>query len=332
MMDIILTGDRPTGKLHIGHYVGSLKTRVSIQGKYDKSFIMIADTQALSDNALNPGKVRDNVIEVMLDYLSIGLKPELNTFFIQSLVPELAELTMYYMNFVNLGRLSRNPTVKAEMKQKGYNDKIPVGFLCYPISQAADITAFKANLIPVGDDQLPMIEQTNEIVRRINNHFNKDILKECKPLLSGVQRLPGIDGRAKMSKSLNNAIYLSDSRECIIKKVMSMYTDPNHIRVEDKGNVEGNVVFKYLDAFDTRKDEVEKLKQHYEKGGLGDITIKKRLIEVLDEELSPIRLRRKQLEKNKEELLIMLKTGSEHARNIAADTLTELKKVFCLDY
>ncbi|WP_273320728.1 tryptophan--tRNA ligase [Vallitalea guaymasensis] len=331
-MNIVLTGDRPTGKLHIGHYVGSLKKRVSIQGKYDKSFIMIADTQALSDNALNPEKVRDSVIEVMLDYLSVGLKPELNTFFIQSLVPELAELTMYYMNFVNLGRLSRNPTVKAEMKQKGYGDQIPVGFLCYPISQAADITAFKANLIPVGDDQLPMIEQTNEIVRRINNHFNKNILEECKPLLSNVKRLPGIDGKSKMSKSLNNAIYLSDNRECISRKVMSMYTDPNHIRIEDPGNIEGNVVFKYLDAFDPNKDEVEKLKKHYEKGGLGDVTIKKRLIEVLDQELNPIRLRRQQLEQNKDELLIMLKEGSEYARTIASDTLAEIKKVFYLNY
>lgn len=265
MKDIVLTGDRPTGALHIGHYVGSLKKRVEIQNNYDKPYIMIADTQALTDNAHNPAKVHDNVIEVALDYLAVGLKPELNTFFIQSLVPELTELTMLYLNFVTLARLKRNPTVKNEMHQKKYGNEIPVGFLTYPVSQAADITAFQANVIPVGEDQLPMIEQTNEIVRHINRHFNTDILRECKPLLSKVTRLPGIDGQEKMGKSLNNAIYLKDSSEIIKEKIMNMFTDPNHLRVEDPGNVEVNTVFKYLDAFDPDLQELQEWKEHYKK-------------------------------------------------------------------
>ncbi len=331
-MDIVLTGDRPTGKLHIGHYVGSLRKRVEIQGQYDERFIMIADTQALTDHALTPQKVRDNVLEVMLDYLAVGLKPDLNRLFIQSLVPELAELTMYYMNFVTLSRLMRNPTVKAEMEQKGYGQQIPAGFLCYPISQAADITAFKANLIPVGDDQLPMIEQTNEIVRPINHHFGKEILLECKPLLSKVQRLPGIDGKGKMSKSLGNAIFLSDGNDEIRKKVMQMYTDPKHIRVEDPGHVEGNVVFMYLDAFDPRVDEVDALKEDYRRGGLGDVIIKKRLVQVLTDIITPIREERLRLEKNKQDLLSVLKEGSAYARSIANCTLNNMKNIQRITY
>lgn len=331
-MNIVLTGDRPTGKLHIGHYVGSLRKRVDIQGKYDASYIMIADTQALTDHALTPQKVRENVIEVMLDYLAVGLKPELNRFFIQSLVPELAELTVYYMNFVTLSRLLRNPTVKAEMQQKGYGQQIPAGFLCYPISQVADITAFSANLIPVGEDQLPMIEQTNELVRRINHHFQRNVLRECKPLLSRVQRLPGTDGKGKMSKSLGNAIYLSDSNDEIRKKVMGMYTDPLHIRVEDPGHVEGNVVFMYLDAFDPRTDEVKALKEHYQRGGLGDVLIKKRLIQVLTDLISPIREERSRLEGQKDELMKMLIESSKDARQVAQTTLARVKEVLQIQY
>lgn len=332
MKDIVLTGDRPTGPLHIGHYVGSLKKRVEIQEKYDKPFIMIADTQALTDNAHNPKKVSENVYEVAFDYLAVGLKPELNTFFIQSLVPELAEFTVFYMNFVTLARLKRNPTVKDEMQQKGFGYNVPVGFLNYPISQVADITAFKANLVPVGDDQLPMLEQTNEVVRHINNHFNTAVLRECKPLLSKVLRLPGTDGLSKMGKSMNNAIFLNDEPDVISAKVMSMYTDPNHIRVEDPGNVEINTVFKYLDAFDPEQEELKELKEHYKRGGLGDVKLKKRLNNILQNTLEPIRQRRKEYEENPEEVMKLLKTGSEYARSVAAKTLKELKEVFTLNY
>mgnify|MGYP001244688321 CR=1 FL=1 len=332
MKDIVLTGDRPTGPLHIGHYVGSLKKRVEIQEEYDKPFIMIADTQALTDNAHNPKKVSENVYEVAYDYLAVGLKPELNTFFIQSLVPELAEFTVFYMNFVTLARLKRNPTVKDEMQQKGFGYNVPVGFLNYPISQVADITAFKANLVPVGDDQLPMLEQTNEVVRHINNHFNTAVLRECKPLLSKVLRLPGTDGLSKMGKSMNNAIFLNDEPDVISAKVMSMYTDPNHIRVEDPGNVEINTVFKYLDAFDPEQEELKELKEHYKRGGLGDVKLKKRLNNILQNTLEPIRQRRKEYEENPEEVMKLLKTGSEYARSVAAKTLKELKEVFTLNY
>lgn len=332
MKDIVLTGDRPTGPLHIGHYVGSLKKRVEIQEKYDKPFIMIADTQALTDNAHNPKKVSENVYEVAFDYLAVGLKPELNTFFIQSLVPELAEFTVFYMNFVTLARLKRNPTVKDEMQQKGFGYNVPVGFLNYPISQVADITAFKANLVPVGDDQLPMLEQTNEVVRHINNHFNTAVLRECKPLLSKVLRLPGTDGLSKMGKSMNNAIFLNDEPDDISAKVMSMYTDPNHIRVEDPGNVEINTVFKYLDAFDPEQEELKELKEHYKRGGLGDVKLKKRLNNILQNTLEPIRQRRKEYEENPDEVMKLLKIGSEYARSVAAKTLNELKEVFTLNY
>lgn len=332
MKDIVLTGDRPTGALHIGHYVGSLKKRVEIQATYDKPYIMIADTQALTDNAHNPQKVRDNVIEVALDYLAVGLKPELNTFFIQSLVPELAELTMYYLNFVTLARLKRNPTVKNEMKQKKFENKVPAGFLTYPISQAADITAFQANIVPVGEDQLPMIEQTNEIVRHVNRFFNTDILRECKPLLSKVTRLPGTDGQEKMGKSLNNAIYLKDSSDVIHNKIMNMFTDPNHLRVEDPGNVEANAVFRYLDAFDPNQEELQEWKKHYQKGGLGDMKVKKRLDDIMQQTLKPIRERRMLFEKDETEILNILKSGSEYARSVAVETLSKLKKVFTLVY
>lgn len=332
MKDIVLTGDCPTGPLHIGHYVGSLKKRVEIQEEYDKPFIMIADTQALTDNAHNPKKVSENVYEVAFDYLAVGLKPELNTFFIQSLVPELAEFTVFYMNFVTLARLKRNPTVKDEMQQKGFGYNVPVGFLNYPISQVADITAFKANLVPVGDYQLPMLEQTNEVVRHINNHFNTAVLRECKPLLSKVLRLPGTDGLSKMGKSMNNAIFLNDEPDVISAKVMSMYTDPNHIRVEDPGNVEINTVFKYLDAFDPEQEELKELKEHYKRGGLGDVKLKKRLNNILQNTLEPIRQRRKEYEENPEEVMKLLKTGSEYARSVAAKTLKELKEVFTLNY
>ena len=332
MKDIVLTGDRPTGPLHIGHYVGSLKKRVEIQEEYDKPFIMIADTQALTDNAHNPKKVSENVYEVAFDYLAVELKQELNTFFIQSLVPELAEFTVFYMNFVTLARLKRNPTVKDEMQQKGFGYNVPVGFLNYPISQVADITAFKANLVPVGDDQLPMLEQTNEVVRHINNHFNTAVLRECKPLLSKVLRLPGTDGLSKMGKSMNNAIFLNDEPDVISAKVMSMYTDPNHIRVEDPGNVEINTVFKYLDAFDPEQEELKELKEHYKRGGLGDVKLKKRLNNILQNTLEPIRQRRKEYEENPEEVMKLLKTGSEYARSVAAKTLKELKEVFTLNY
>lgn len=332
MKDIVLTGDRPTGALHIGHYVGSLKKRVEIQSKFEKPYVIIADTQALTDNACNPQKVRDNVIEVALDYLAIGLKPELNVFFIQSLVPELAELTMFYSDFVTLSRLKRNPTVKNEMQQKNFGNEVPVGFLTYPISQAADITAFQANILPVGDDQLPMIEQTNEIVRHINRTFNTDILRECKPLLSNVTRLLGTDGQKKMGKSLNNAIYLKDSSDVIREKIMNMYTDPNHLHVEDPGDVEANPVFQYLDAFDPDQVELQELKAHYKRGGLGDVKVKRRLEAIMQQTLEPIRERRMFFEKDKAEVLNILKKGSEQARPAAANTLKRLKEVLTLVY
>lgn len=332
MKDIVLTGDRPTGALHIGHYAGSLRKRVEIQTEYEKTYVIIADTQALTDNAHNPQKVRNNVIEVALDYLAVGLKPELNTFLIQSLVPELAELTMYYLNFVTLARLKRNPTVKNEMNQKNFNNEIPVGFLTYPISQAADITAFQSNIVPVGEDQLPMIEQTNEIVRHINRFFNTDILRECRGLLSKTTRLPGIDGQEKMGKSLNNAIYLKDSSDIVKEKIMNMYTDPNHLRVEDPGNVEVNTVFKYLDAFDPNQEELQECKEHYQRGGLGDMKVKRRLNDIMQQILEPIREKRIFFEKDKAEILNMLKSGSEYARPVAAETLKKLKEVFTLVY
>lgn len=345
MEKVILTGDRPTGKLHVGHYVGSLKRRVELQnsGEYDKIFIMIADAQALTDNADNPEKVRQNIMQVALDYLSCGIDPNKSIIFIQSQVPELCELSFYYMNLVTVSRLQRNPTVKSEIQMRNFEASIPVGFFTYPISQASDITAFKATTVPVGEDQLPMIEQTKEIVRRFNMIY-EDTLIEPEALLpdnKACLRLPGTDGKAKMSKSLNNCIYLSDSSEDVKRGIMSMYTDPNHIRVEDPGQVEGNCVFTYLDAFCKPEhfgkylpdyQSLQELKDHYTRGGLGDVKIKKFLIKIMEEELEPIRVRRKGYEENIEFVYQMLKEGSEKARAVAAETLKDVKKAMKIDY
>jgi len=331
---IILTGDRPTGKLHIGHYIGSLKNRVALQesGLYE-SFIMIADQQALTDNARNPEIIRNSLIEVALDYLAVGIDPNKSNIFIQSQIPELNELTMHYLNLVTLSRLERNPTVKQEIKQKNFENSIPAGFLIYPVSQAADITAFKANTVPVGEDQLPMIEQTREIVRSFNSIYG-DVLVEPEAVLpsSNAGRLPGTDGKAKMSKSIGNCIYLSDDADTIKKKIMSMYTDPNHIRVEDPGQIEGNTVFTYLDVFATDKDAVEEMKEHYKRGGLGDMKVKKYLNEVMQAELEPIRNRRIELEKDIDAIYDMLKNGSDKARAVAANTLKEVRAAIGIEY
>lgn len=327
---IILTGDRPTGPLHLGHYVGSLKARVELQNKYD-AYILIADMQALTDNSDNPEKVRKNVFEVALDYLSVGINPKISTIFVQSLIPELAELTMYFLNLVTLSRLERNPTVKDEMKQRGFGGNVPAGFLTYPVSQAADIAAFKANLVPVGEDQLPMIEQTVEIVRKFNKIY-RPVLVEPKALISKTGRLPGIDGKTKMGKSLGNAIFLSDSPAVVEEKIMKMYTDPKHIHAKDQGRVEGNVVFTYLDAFDTDKKTVEELKKQYRKGGLGDVAIKKRLIEVLENFLTPIRKKRAEFAENPKAVMKILEEGTKKARIITSQTLAEVRKAMKLDY
>lgn len=331
---IILTGDRPTGKLHLGHYTGSLKNRVALQnsGLYDM-FVMIADQQALTDNAKNPEKIINSVMEVTKDYLAVGLDPDKTNIFIQSQIPELAELTVYYLNLVTVARLSRNPTVKDEIKQKGFGEGIPAGFFVYPVSQVADITAFKADLVPVGNDQKPMIEQTREIVRSFNNTYGELLVEPEGMYPEGIEgRMPGIDGKAKMSKSLGNAIYLSDDEETVKKKVMSMFTDPNHIRVEDPGCVENNTVFTYLDAFCTDKAYVEELKAHYTRGGLGDVKVKRYLNEVLQAELAPIRARRAELEKDKAYLYEVLKKGSENAREVAAQTLKEVREAMGIEY
>ena len=345
MEKIILTGDRPTGRLHLGHYVGSLKRRVELQnsGEYDKIFIMIADAQALTDNADNPEKVRQNIVEVALDYLSVGLDPAKSTLFIQSMVPELTELTFYYANLVTVSRLQRNPTVKSEIQMRNFETSIPVGFFTYPISQAADITAFKATTVPVGEDQMPMLEQCQEIVHKFNSVYG-EALVEPKILLpenSACLRLPGTDGKAKMSKSLGNAIYLADDEKEIKTKVMSMYTDPNHINVSDPGQVEGNTVFTYLDAFSKPEDfeeflpeykSLDELKDHYKRGGLGDVKVKKFLIKVLEKELAPIRERRKQWEQNIPGVYEILKKGSEVAEAVAARTLADVKAAMKINY
>ena len=345
MKKIILTGDRPTGKLHIGHYVGSLKRRVELQnsGEFDEIFIMIADAQALTDNADNPEKVRQNIIEVALDSLSCGLDPAKSTLFIQSQIPELTELSFYYMNLVTVARLQRNPTVKSEIAMRNFEASIPVGFFTYPISQAADITAFKATTVPVGEDQEPMIEQTREIVRKFNSVYGEALVEPdiLLPDNKACLRLPGTDGKAKMSKSLGNCIYLSDSEADVKKKVMSMYTDPNHIQVSDPGQIEGNTVFTYLDAF-CREDAFEKylpdyknldeLKDHYRRGGLGDVKVKKFLNSVLQEELAPIRARRKEYEANIPYVYQILKEGSEKAERVAADTLAGVKAAMKINY
>lgn len=330
--DIVLTGDRPSGLLHIGHYAGSLMKRLEMQDLYDTNMIMIADVQALTDHAEQSEKVSDSVMELAIDYLACGLEPEKNCIFIQSLVPELYELTVFYMNFVTLARLKRNPTVKFEMQQKGFGDTVPIGFLNYPVSQAADITAFKANLVPVGDDQLPMIEQTNEIVRSVNYTYGKDVLRECQAVLSKVTRLPGTDGNAKMSKSLGNCIYLSDDEKTIKTKVMGMFTDPDHLRVEDPGKVEGNPVFEYLTAFDPDQESLDKMKAHYRRGGLGDVKVKQHLNNVLQDILRPIRNKRSELESEKGAIMAMLKENSKKASLLAGETLRELKESMGLNY
>ena len=294
MKKIILTGDRPTGPLHLGHFVGSLQNRTLLQDEYQQ-YILIADLQALTDHADKPQEIKDNIIKVTLDYLSVGIDPKKTVICIQSQLPEIAELTMYFLNLVTWNRLKHNPTVKAEIKQKNFKENVPAGFMVYPVSQAADITIFKANLVPVGEDQLPMIEQTSEIVRKFNRMY-REVLIEPKALIPKYARLPGTDGQTKMGKTLNNAIYLSDDEDVVQKKVMKMYTDPNHLRVEDPGKVEGNPVFTYLDVFDPDKEKVAQLKAHYQKGGLGDVIVKRRLLEVMQEFLSPIRKKRKELE------------------------------------
>lgn len=332
---IILTGDRPTGKLHIGHYVGSLKNRVQLQntGNYE-TFIMIADMQALTDNARDPEKIRNSLIQVALDYLAVGIDPAKSTIFVQSQIPALSELTQHYMNLVSVARLERNPTVKTEIKQKAFGQSIPAGFFTYPISQAADITAFKADTVPVGDDQEPMLEQTREIVRSFNNIYQKEVLVEPEGYFppKGMGRIPGLDGNAKMSKSLGNAIYLADDEETIQKKVMSMYTDPQHIRVEDPGHIEGNTVFTYLDIFDPDKQKVQELKDQYQAGGLGDVKIKRYLNEVLQNELRPIRERREKYEADIDAVYQILKDGSDKANAVAEQTLKEVRDAIGINY
>lgn len=331
MKKIILTGERPTGPLHIGHYFGSLENRVKLQNDYEM-FIMSADMQALTDNFDNPKKIRDNVFETVLDNLAVGINPEITTLFIQSQIPELTELFTLYLNLVSVSRLERNPTIKTEIAQKGFEESVPAGFLCYPVSQASDITAFKAEVVPVGEDQLPLLEQCNEIVRRFNRIYNTDILKECEAYLSKVSRLIGIDGNAKMSKSLGNTIYIKDSPDIIKQKVMSMYTDPNHIKVEDPGKVEGNVVFTYLDIFDNNKEELEELKNHYRKGGLGDVKLKRRLIDLIVAKLQPFQEKRKEHENNMDEVIKIVKKGNEKAREKASQTLSEVRNAIGINY
>lgn len=346
MKKIILTGDRPTGKLHMGHYVGSLKRRVELQnsGEYDDIYIMIADAQALTDNFDNPEKVRQNIIEVALDYLSVGLDPAKSTLFIQSMVPQLTELSFYYMNLVTVSRVQRNPTVKSEIQMRGFGGSIPVGFFCYPISQAADITAFKATLVPVGEDQLPMLEQTKEIVRSFNRIYNTDALVEPDIMLPDndiCRRLPGTDGKAKMSKSLGNCIYLSDDEKTAQQKIMNMYTDPTHIKVSDPGHLEGNTVFTYLDAFSKPEDfakylpeykNLDELKEHYTRGGLGDVKIKRFLNSIVQAELEPIRARRREYEKDIAAVYDILKAGSDKAREVAEATLQDVKNAMQINY
>ena len=345
MKQVILTGDRPTGKLHVGHYVGSLKERVRLQnsGDYDEIFIMIADAQALTDNAEHPEKVRQNIIQVALDYLACGIDPAKSTIFIQSMVPELTELTFYYMNLVTVARVQRNPTVKSEIQMRNFEASIPVGFFCYPISQAADITAFRATHVPVGEDQMPMIEQCKEIVHKFNTVYGETLTdpKIVLPSNKACLRLPGIDGKAKMSKSLGNCIYLSDEETDVKKKIMSMFTDPNHLRVQDPGRVEGNPVFIYLEAF--CKDEyfpeflpeyqnLEELEDHYRRGGLGDVKVKKFLNNVMQAELSPIRARRKEWEQRIPDVMDILKEGSRVAEAKAAETLNDVKASMRINY
>jgi len=328
---IILTGDRPTGPLHLGHFIGSLQNRVKLQQDYNQ-YILIADVQALTDNFENPEKVRKNIFELACDYLAVGINPDISTIFIQSMIPEIADLTVFYLNLVTVARLQRNPTVKDEIKQKGYGTNVTAGFLCYPVSQAADITVFNADLVPVGEDQLPMIEQTVEIVRKFNSTY-EPVFVEPKALVPEQgARLSGIDGKAKMSKSLGNAIYLSDSADELQKKVMSMFTDPNHLRVEDPGKIEGNTVFTYLDVFDADKLRVNDLKEHYKRGGLGDVKVKRHLNDILQELLKPIRERRAQFASDPAQVMNIVKQGTEKARNTAAQTMAKVRKAMKINY
>ena len=345
MRKVILTGDRPTGRLHVGHYVGSLRERVALQnsGAFDEIYIMIADTQALTDNADNPEKVRKNVLQVALDYLAVGIDPTKSCIFIQSMIPELTELTMYYMNLVTVSRLQRNPTVKAEIQQKHFEASIPAGFLCYPVSQAADITAFMGTAVPVGEDQEPMLEQTREIVRKFNEIYGETLV-EPEIVLSGNKaclRLPGTDGKAKMSKSIGNCIYLADEPEEIEKKIMSMYTDPTHLRRDDPGHVEGNPVFTYLDAFSKKEhfeeflpeyNNLDEMKAHYTRGGLGDVKVKRFLCKVMQTELEPIRSRRKEWEARPMDVYDVLKSGCEQAEKKAAETLKNVRRAMRINY
>ncbi len=328
---IVLTGDRPTGRLHLGHYIGSIQNRINLQGEADKSWYMIADIQALTDNADNPAKVRSNVLEVALDNLACGVDPTKTTFFIQSQVPGIAELTVLFLNLVTLARLKRNPTVKDEMKQKGFGEEVPAGFLMYPISQAADILFVNANRVPVGADQLPMIEQANEIVQKFNSLYG-EVFSKIEAVVSETGRLPGVDGKAKMSKSLNNAIYLSDSNEVIEEKVNAMFTDPDHIHVQDPGKVEGNVVFSYLDIFDNDKKGLEELKEQYKKGGLGDTVIKKRLTQILQDIIAPIRERREYLAQDPKKVMDILRDGTVEANKMAEETLRKVKEAIQINY
>lgn len=328
---VALTGDRPTGPLHLGHYVGSLASRLKLQEDYTQ-FVMIADMQALTDNYDNPQKVRTNVTEVALDYLAVGIDPKKTTIFIQSMIPQIAELAVIYLNLVTVNRLKRNPTVKTEIKQKGFGEHVPAGFLIYPVHQAADITVVKGQVVPVGEDQIPMIEQTNEVVRSFNRIYGENVLQECEALIAPVSRLPGIDGQGKMGKSLGNAIFLSDPADEVVKKVMRMYTDPNHLHVADPGKVEGNVVFTYLDVFDTNKEKVAELKAHYERGGLGDVVLKKYLAEILNNFLDPIRAKRQEYAADKAAVMQMLLDGSEKTQQVAASTMQDVRKAMKLDY
>lgn len=328
---IVLTGDRPTGPLHLGHYVGSLVNRVKLQDEYTQ-YVMIADMQAMTDNFDNPQKVRDNVLQVALDYLAVGIDPEKTTIFIQSLIPQIAELSVIYLNLVTVNRLKRNPTVKAEIQQKGFGESLPAGFLVYPVHQAADITIVKGNIVPVGNDQLPMIEQTNEIVRSFNRIYKTNVLVEAEALIPKVSRLPGLDGKAKMSKSLGNAIFLSDSADEVARKVMTMYTDPQHIRVEDPGKIEGNTVFTYLDAFDSDVAKVAELKEHYQRGGLGDVKVKRYLADVLNGFLEPIRKRRTEFAKDPEQVMKMILQGTDKTLAVAEQTMKEVREATKLNY
>lgn len=328
---IVLTGDRPTGPLHLGHYVGSLENRVVLQ-KDHKQFVMIADIQALTDNFDNPEKISQNIFEVACDYLAVGIDPTKTTIFIQSYIPQIAELTMFYLNLVSENRLKRNPTLKNEIQQKGYGENLTMGFLVYPVNQAADITFLRANLVPVGEDQLPIIEQTNEIVRAFNRIYDTDVMVEAEPIISHVARLPGTDGKNKMSKSLGNAIFLSDSSDEISKKVRSMYTDPEHLKISDPGKIEGNTVFAYLDVFDKDKAEVERLKEHYQKGGLGDVALKRRLTDILEALIGPIREKRREFHENRDYVYNILEAGTDYTKALAANRMNEIKTAMKINY